>query len=52
MIKIRDYLDVEFHVTFWRHFVTTLLNLGFLYIRDIFLRSGQSFDCLNHEKLP
>lgn len=38
MIKIRNYVDVDFHVSFWRHFVKTLLTLGYLYIRDIFLR--------------
>ena len=41
MIKIRNYVDVEFHVSFWRHFVKTLLTLVYFYIRDIFLRSAQ-----------
>jgi len=38
MIKIRNYVDVEFHVSFWRHFIKTFLTLVYFYIRDIFLR--------------
>ena len=41
MIKIRNYVDVEFHVSFWRHFIKTFLTLVYFYIRDIFLRSAQ-----------
>ena len=44
MIKIRNYVDVDFHVSFWRHFVKTLLTLGYLYIRDIFFRSAETLN--------
>ena len=39
MLNIRNYVDVEFHVSFWRHFVKTILDLAYFYIRNIFLRS-------------
>ena len=48
MIKIRNYVDVDFHVSFWRHFVKTLLTLGYLYIRDIFLRSAETLNALTN----
>ena len=41
MIKIRNYVDVEFHLSFWRHFVKTLLTLAYFYIRDILIRSAK-----------
>ena len=41
MIKIRNYVDVEFHVSFWRHFVKTILTLAYFYVWDIFIRSAK-----------